>query len=497
MEIELKLLIDPKHLAKLRRHALLRQHALAKPREQALTSIYFDTPGLELWSKGMALRVRQTPDGWLQAFKGGGTASGGLHRREEWEGPTDGPGLNLGKLRALIGPHESSGELLRQPRLTGRLQAIFATRVTRTLWDLHLPGGADIEFALDRGTVVCGKQVLPICEVELELKSGEAGQLFDFALRLLESIPLRIGNISKAERGFALCDPQPPRVVGASRIVLSRHMTVMQGFRAIAAACMAQLEGNEAGVAAGRDPESLHQMRVGLRRLRSALRLFRDVIACPAGVQEDMAWLGAELGAARDWDVLTGTTLPALAAQLPGCAEVEAVRKAASELAEAKREKAIAAVNSARFTRLVLTLHRWLPEAAAPETPLREFADEMLTRAHRRLLKSGKHLRDAPHRVRIAAKRTRYATEFLQSLYSAKRIDGYTRLLSALQDELGRLNDAAVASGLLQEMSQLRPELGAETGFVRGYLAAVARDQRKSKKLWKRLDRVKPPCDGK
>lgn len=505
METELKLLIDPKHVAKLRRNRLLKQYAAEKPHQQELVSIYFDTPGLRVWRLGAALRTRQVDKGWLHALKGGGTVSGGLHQRGEWEFPGDGPELDLAALCKLVGARSRWGKLLRDPQLAKHLQPIFSTQIIRTVWKLHLPAGTEIEFALDQGTVERRDTTLPISEIELELKSGDAMQLFDFALELLETVPMRIGNVSKAEHGYTLCGVQQPRVVHARMIKLSPAMTAAQGFRAIAANCMAQIEGNEAGVAEGDDPECLHQMRIGLRCLRSALDLFRGVIACPPALCEEIDWLGAQLGEARDWDVLSETSVAAVAAGISIDAGVNAVQQLVSAMAGAKREIASAAVTSVRFTRLMLKFHCWLLATAdcssaasnKANTPLRKFADQMLEQERQRLLKRGKHLRDADpsarHRLRVAVKRSRYATEFLRSLYPAKRVNRYVDVLSSLQDELGRLNDAAVADRLLHEIQQLKPNLAAAVGFIRGYVAASAQEDRKLNKLWKQCSRMKAP----
>jgi len=275
MEVELKLLLDPAPAAALRRHPLLRQHAIAKPRQQ-LTSIYFDTPDLHFRRHDAALRVRKVSESgghtqhWVQTLKGGGQVAAGLHQRAEWESRVGGPQPELGALIALVGPGSAWAKVLSAQALTQRLTPIFTTRVRRTTWLLRLPQGDEIELALDQGTMQHDAAQEPISEIELELMSGDPARLFDVALALLKTVPLRVGNVSKAERGYALHAPQPPAVVEAAPLELAPGLTVEQGFQAITRHCLAQLQGNEAGVAQGHDPESVHQMRVGLRRLRSA-----------------------------------------------------------------------------------------------------------------------------------------------------------------------------------------------------------------------------------
>ena len=207
MEIELKLLLDPADAAAFRRHPLLRQQAIAKPRVQQLTSIYFDTPDLLLWRHDAALRVRLVNRDWIQTLKGGGQVAAGLHQRHEWESHVDGAHPDLLALSDLVGHGTNWAKILAAVALTDQLAPIFTTKFRRTLWLLQLAHGGEVELALDQGEVQHGAARVPISEVELELKSGDPAELFEFALQLQNAVPLRVGNISKAERGYALVAP--------------------------------------------------------------------------------------------------------------------------------------------------------------------------------------------------------------------------------------------------------------------------------------------------
>ena len=515
METELKLLLDPADVAAFRRHPLLKEHAIARLRQQQLTSIYFDTPDLYLRRHDAALRVREASERgghihhyWVQTLKAGGQVVAGLHQREEWESRVEGPRPELAALIALVGPGSSWAELLATRALAERLVPIFTTRVRRTTWLLRLPQGGEVELALDQGEVRHGAARLPISEIELELKSGDAARLFDFVLALLETLPLRVCNISKAERGYALQAPPPPAAVEASRLDLPPGLTVEQGFLAIIGNCLAQVQGNEAGVAQGGDPESVHQMRVGLRRLRSALGLFGKVAPCPAVLRQELVWLASELGAARDWEVFAGDTLGQVAAARPEQAQWAPLRQAAFDAARKNRQVAAAAVASVRYTRLLLCLGGWLQGArwrdalAAPgqealAAPLTLFAKQALARRHHTLKKRARRLRGATprarHQVRIAAKNLRYAAGFFQSLCRANRLRPYVAALADLQAALGWLNDASVADRLLRRLGRTHPELARGTRFVRGYL--LARSERKVRKLgkpWQRFAQFRP-----
>ncbi|MHB1250231.1 MAG: CYTH and CHAD domain-containing protein, partial [Polaromonas sp.] len=444
---------------------------------------------------------------WVQTLKGGNQVAAGLHQRGEWESRVGGPRPELAALIALVGPGSAWAKVLSAQALAQRLAPVFITRVRRTTWLLRLPQGDEIELALDQGMVQRDAAQEPISEIELELKSGDPARLFDCALALLKAVPLRIGNLSKAGRGYALYAPQAPVVVEAMPLELAPELTVEQGFQAIARNCLAQLQGNAAGVAQGSDPESVHQMRIGLRRLRSALGLFGEVAPCPDALQQELVWLARELGAVRDWDVLVGDTLPALAAGL-GAAAWAPLQQAAGAVARQNRHMAATVVCSVRYTRLLLSLGGWLqggrwrealvqPRQDALAVPLAPFATQTLAQRHGTLKKRGQRLRggtpQARHRVRIAAKNLRYAAEFFQSLYPTKRLRPYVAALTGLQGALGRLNDASVADALLRQLAQAHPELAPNAALARaGLVARGKRDLRRLGKLWQRFAALKP-----
>lgn len=292
--------------------------------------------------------------------------------------------------------------------------------------------------------------------------------------------------------------------VKAAPLALSDNMSVEQAFQAIALNCLAQMRGNEDSVANGDDVESLHQMRVGMRRLRSALGMFKGLLRLPDDAQRELDWLAKELGDARDWDVLAGSTLPALARELAGLKQIDGLQQAAGDKVREHRASAAAAVGSRRYIRLMRNLARWVQTmgwrddkaalaAGAPlAEPVRKFARKILKRDQRRLRTCAANLRaatpEARHRVRIAAKKTRYAAEFFASLFASKTARPYIKALTALQDELGLLNDAAVADRLLSEMVAGQPQLEGSASFARGFLAArVKNDGKPIKKRWKKF----------
>jgi triphosphatase len=170
-----------------------------------LENIYFDTPALALARAKSALRLRRTPDGWLQTFKTVGVAQNGLHARHEWEMPVAGEALEIEKLLHECG---QSGVSTALSSAATNLIPLFRTDFTRTLWTLEV-GGAQVEAAVDQGEIsaeVNGEtRSTPICEIELELKAGDESALHTLADELAKTLPgLAPDDVSKAQRGYTL-----------------------------------------------------------------------------------------------------------------------------------------------------------------------------------------------------------------------------------------------------------------------------------------------------
>ncbi|MBN3755173.1 CYTH domain-containing protein [Paraburkholderia sp. Tr-20389] len=181
------------------------QRAGGAGRTITLENSYFDTPSLTLARAKSAVRVRRTPDGWLQTYKTVGASNGGLHSRHEWELPVKGNALEIDALLEAC-DDEPSKAALRSAR--DELIPLFATNFSRTIWHVSVDG-ADIEAAIDQGAVLAdvnGEQRrAPICEVELELKHGDASALSTLSAELAKAVHgLRPDDVSKAQRGYRL-----------------------------------------------------------------------------------------------------------------------------------------------------------------------------------------------------------------------------------------------------------------------------------------------------
>jgi triphosphatase len=382
---------------------------------------------------------------------------------------------------------------------------VFATRVRRYARQLDLPD-ASVEIAFDEGTIEAGGRQEVLSEIELELKSGNAGVLFELGTQLLDTAPLQVGTRSKAERGYALAfDVVQPAAKPEPLSIAAEHV-VDDVIARLMGACWHHLLKNHTVAQEGTDPEGVHQMRVALRRLRTICALFRRDIPSPAfqTVNSEARWLMQQLGPARDWDVFAETTVTRLVAAAPDI-DLGGLREAV----ERQRKSSYSALQSAladpRCSRFLLSLGHlverrgWRNEIdsealAVLSLPMATLADKILARLHRKALKRGAHFRqlnvDAQHDLRIDLKKLRYAAEFFLPLYAthapAKR---YVRRLARLQTSLGRARDIASARILLDGIGQQdQPSVQLAIGAVGGWHArdriAVAKTLRKR---WRRF----------
>ena len=458
-EIELKLGVEQGCSEGLLRHPLL-DEGPDKIAEQV--SIYYDTPDQALRSAGFSLRVREAGGRYVQTVKQSAGTSAGLFDRPEWEQET--PSFEPDLKAAAATP---LGPLLGKKERK-RLAALIRVEARRSTWNIEHSGSL-VELTLDEGTVAGGDASQPIVELELELKQGEPAALFALARDLADAAPLRLGVLTKAERGYRLSDGSAGKAVKSEPIELRPDMTAGEGFAAIAFACLRQFRLNEPLVAEARDPSALHQARVAMRRLRSAFSLFRPVIADDGYeyLREEVRWFTNQLGDARNLDVLLKRF------DKTGKAPAgKRLKKTLLEEREAAYGQVLSALGSERLRRLLLDLSAWIEtgawrsDNAFAQLPLPEFANRQLDKRWRKVRKGGRRLADLDpetrHRLRIEVKKLRYAIEFLASLASGENARAtqkrFVSALADMQEELGELNDVETARALLANMLQGRAD---------------------------------------
>lgn len=496
-EIELKLFAPQGTLERLREAPVIVQHARNRGAYHRLETVYYDTPERLLFRHGMSLRVRRSGKHFIQTLKLLPSTGQPLTRRQ-WEAPVDGVTPDLARLPV----DEVGGPMT---TLTNdALVPVFATKVRRHARQLDLPD-ASVEIAFDEGTIEAGARREVLSEIELELKSGNAGVLFDLGTQLLDTAPLKFDTRSKASRGYALAFDVVQPAAKAEPVRISAEHLVDDVIAQLVGACWHHLLKNHAVAERGVDPEGVHQMRVALRRLRTICALFRRDIPSPAfqAVNGEARWLMQQLGPARDWDVFAETTIARLAPAAPDV-DLAGLREAI----EQRRKSSYGALQSvladARCSRFLLMLGHmverrgWRNEIdsealAILSQPIPALADKILARSYRKALRRGAHFRQldlhAQHDLRIDLKKLRYAAEFFLPLYAHAPAKRYVKRLARLQASLGRVRDTASAGIPLDAIRQDdQPALDLAVGAVTGWLA---RDQiaaaKTLRKRWRRF----------
>ena len=467
LEVELKLEATAEAMEALLASPLLREHARSTVRSRLLVNTYYDTPDHRLGRRRLAFRVRQIGRRFVQTLKSANAAEGAGSSRDEWEVElTDG----TPQLAAFADPAV--------PELTGlvlpdELAPIFETRFRRQAMLVAWPDAdrpaARIEVAFDRGAIRAGGRESPISEVELELKDGDPRALFELAESMRGLVPLRLHALDKAARGHLLATGAAPSWRKAAPVALNDGMLVDDALHRVLGGCVRHWLDNEAAARDARDPEGLHQLRVALRRLRSALTLFKPALAEQArqGWSGELRWLLGPLGPARDLDVFATEVAPPVRAargQDPSLA-------ALAEVVDQRRGEAHAGVREAlgteRYADLAFKLACWVERRGwrqgadvdvllTQRQPAAELAAAILRRRRRQVLKRGKRFAtltpERRHELRIAFKKLRYGAEFFAALYPDREVERFRKAAARMQDILGHLNDVAVAQRLIQDL---------------------------------------------
>ena len=495
-EIELKLLVPQPARKQVRRQL----DSWGSQPAVHIDSVYFDTADGKLASRNCSLRVRRREDGsgahWVQTLKSG-DALAALSHRQEWEVAVSGPrprlvGLPDWPLQALLG--EGPAHLVR----------LFRTRFERTERTVQF-GGARIEVAFDEGSISAGRASEPICELELELRDGPVIAVFDLALTLVGRGSLALALLpapeSKAWRGRRLAhrnrvtrQPVPADGEEFSALLQGQANRLdIDPARRIVAHGVQTVLANVQGAALGEDLEYVHQARVALRRARAALRALGAARGPDDAVGRDLRWMTDCFGAVRDWDVLLSHTLPKVfeSGGLQHNELQQLLRRAQARRAR-EQLRLRSTLGGVRFARTALRLLRWAEEPSAPGAFSLQRSLHKLQRGYAKLVAAAADLTRLPppklHRLRILAKRQRYALELLASSWPVAAPARTLKALSRLQQLLGRINDAQVALSLLPSVTRSNQILRAAERWCDGVVrTTLPKVRQRLKRLAHRL----------
>ena len=492
LEIEVKLAATRAMLERLRANPQL----AGEDRTATLITTYFDTNHGRLRHGGAALRIRDDGTSREQTLKLASTSAASV-RRNEWNVPVSGSLPEVSEFPTR--PRSTLNRLLGGEQV----EPVALTRIERTTRRLHF-GSSAIEIAFDVGSIEAADGTEAVHELELELVEGQLADVLALVLTLPLGPDLSWSVNSKAERCHALAYGLSPTAAHARPVKLSPTMDVARGFQAIAWNCLEQLLANYPLVIATGDPEAMHQARVAIRRLRAASSLFADIVEDQAEpvYRAELKAVASNLGPARDLHVLSERVASAARTSeddLNGMLDHLANLRAKT-LASAQK---LLATES--FQRLLFEFAAWLEagdwlsrkgETGGDQSVL-PFAAQALSRRRRKLRQVRRQMADLPdadrHRLRIQAKKFRYAVAFFVSLFPNKKTNRHRARLSnaleKLQESLGELNDMAVAANGRDELFiDLEAITAARYRAQMEGLLAMA--ERSHKKLLKRADKA-------
>jgi inorganic triphosphatase YgiF len=425
----------------------------------------------------------------------------------EWEDVIDGERPDL------LAPNSSG--YLPEALIRGELRARFTTAVERTLCMLNPDPSTEIVGAVDKGEIrtIEGEHTEPIYEIELQLKRGDPSALYGTGLRLLEIAPLRIELRSKAERGCRLLESTTakPRTEHSLRFDLKPDMTVEESFQKIGLGCLTLFMRNELAALAD-VADGVHQMRVAVRRLRSAVATMKRMLPREQyeWVGQELRWLANILAAARNWDVFSGSLLAPLRSASPNDQDLIELCRICEGERQSAYQRADADIRSRQYTSALLKLLQWFAscswrnqpvsqQSALLMAPIGTVAPNLIGRRYKKVKKAADKFDELTppqrHEFRIAVKKLRYTIEFLKDLFDGDRVAGFMQRLKPLQDDVGYANDVRVAHELLADLRDSRDAVpvARAAGVVLGWHDRGLADlDRKLRKHIGRLRKLRP-----
>lgn len=455
--VRIKFEIAPDQIDRLRNHLAQKLHLKEPPFFETRQWVYYDTRDFSVRDEGFSLRSEAGKENILRLIEAPNGAAYRYFDEVKWQSPID---MNS-TLRDEI-PGETLPARL-SDKIGGALCRIFKVETETKQYVIH-HGTSEITAIIVDGSVNTEIRTASFSEVQFSVESDASSDLFSFILGIDETIPLRLSSETEACRGYRLLGGKNPGYVKRKPVKLERSTSCAETFRVIAHECMHHIVANEPAMSAG-DTEALHQVRIGLRRLRVALSLFAPLCADTQvrTIKSEIKWFAALLGPARDLDVFLSEVMLPLREQYREEPGLLSLQRSYSAQRIKFYDRVSQAAHSIRFRSLILETAAWIETGlwnqsegtrAARERPIEAFAVEELTQRRKKVKKKGADLAeldpDGRHSLRIHVKKLRYTAEFFMGLFPGKKKSNRAFLtsLKTLQTALGDVNDIAVRAGL-------------------------------------------------
>ena len=450
-EFELKLSLPPDEFDGLVANPRLMGNG-GEPSQKVLRSIYYDTPDLRLRNEGLTLRVRHDGERYVQTIKAETQLRNGLSNPIEVEDPVEGSKPDFDRI--------SDNRIRRKLHKTvqsSALTPVFETAISRTNYRLRRRGSL-IELALDKGEAWAKTRRSEICEAELELLEGNPKHLLETAQALFSKTNVYPSSISEAERGYSLLlktgSSGKIEPAYAKKPNVKPGQTCGQAFAEMLRSAGEQIIKNRLVVLKTDEAEGAHQMRVGLTRLRSALRALKPLIASPLllKLEADAQKISRAVGELRDADVLIEDIYAPVARKFPVTPGFDQLYQTLQSHRSTMQQKARQSLSSENWSGLLLGISLWpalLEREAVLKQPIEKYAQKIFEKRWKQAAKYGRSLNklalEERHAMRRSLKKLRYTSEFLAPLYDDKAVKPFIGRLKKLQDVFGYVNDVRLA----------------------------------------------------
>jgi triphosphatase len=497
-ELELKVELSKSDVDRFTGEFAVGDLAIGPAATKKFKTVYFDTPEHDLHAAGISLRLRRQDGGWQQTVKVDHHVEDGISNPIELQTFVEEERPNIRKI--------SDKKVRRavQEALAGTsLRPVFETVVQRTTRNIKVQD-SEMELAIDDGEVRAGDDRQDLREVELELKTGSSEGLLVAAEKLFAGHELKLSKQNKAERGYRLAlgkkdDSIDPEKAHPARV--SRKDSCGKSLSSMLDSTVRQVLVNRRAVLETNDPEAAHQLRIGLRRLRSALRIVRPLVdrSSLRVFERSAREIGRHVGRLRDADVLiSGIHAPAEAAATDKTG-FAGLHEALVRNRGARCDEVRQVLSGPQWTKLQLYLTLWprtLEEINGLNKPITKHARKVLAKAWKKPAKLGRHLNflDSAqrHEMRKALKKLRYHAEFMAPLFDKRDGKQFIRQLKALQDVFGYINDVRLAPRLIeiQQERQAGSDAARAANYALGHHEAeAAHVWRRAAKAWRKLER--------
>lgn len=356
-EIELKFFVSPDFSEILKRKIADTKVLQSSCRE--LGNTYFDTQDNWLRKHDIGLRIRCFDGVFVQTVKTAGRVVAGLHQRPEYNAEHS---CNLPDLE--LHPEDIWPQGKEIQTLQSELIPLFSTNFTREQWLVGMADGSQIEVAFDQGNVIAGDQAEPICEVELELKSGQADALFTLARTLSEEGGMRLGNLSKAARGYRLAKGyQGDDVKALSLVECKKDDTVEICFVKSLEHALSHWHRHEQIYFEQSSLAALNEINYSISFIRQILTVFGGIVPRRASaiLRQELKWLDEELCWLKQADYIDDLCEDKGHALRKLDARKHLIKRLQEQKLDLPTEENIKTMlTSSRYTGLLLDLSRWL-----------------------------------------------------------------------------------------------------------------------------------------